>query len=145
MKSTPREPRTAPTTSGCKRVSRPWHNSIQAVTARWNAVSRWSNRFVSLSWLILLAACHSTPREDSQAPALYIVKRGADGTVNGDAGVPRAAPGSTGAASAKAHGETTPAPSATAAAGAPANSAPVPAPVPPQAAQQYAAALKLMK
>ena len=52
-------------------------------------MSRWSNRFVSLSWLILLAACHSTPPEDSQAPALYIVKRGADGTVNADAAAVR--------------------------------------------------------
>ena len=65
-------------------------------------MSRWSNRFVSLSWLILLAACHSTPREDSQAPALYIVKRGADGTVNADAAVPSAAPSSSGSGSAAA-------------------------------------------
>jgi len=33
--------------------------------ARWNSVSRWSNRFVSVSALVLLAACQSTPRDRS--------------------------------------------------------------------------------
>src|SRR5882757_9783997 len=55
--------------SGCKKASPRSHNSIQAATARWNSVNRWSNRFVSLSWLILLAACHSTPREEPRAAA----------------------------------------------------------------------------
>src|SRR6202034_2929926 len=55
--------------SGCRRALPRWHNSIQAVTARWRSVSSWSNRFVSVSALALLAACQSAPPRASSAPA----------------------------------------------------------------------------
>jgi tetratricopeptide (TPR) repeat protein len=78
-------------------------------------VSRWSNRFVSLSALVLVAACQSTPREESTAAAH-------DPAATADIGAPNAV--STAGGGAAAEGT---------------------APVPTQAAQQYADALKLMK
>jgi tetratricopeptide (TPR) repeat protein len=101
-------------------------------------VSRWSNRFVSLlslsgGVLILVAACQSTPREESP-PAAHDSVAAKDSEVTRDPGTARDA------GVAKDSGA--PAPGSTTANNAAAASA---APVPNQAAQQYADALKLMK
>jgi tetratricopeptide (TPR) repeat protein len=93
-------------------------------------VSRWSNRFVSLAVLALLTACQSSPSEET--PASIHVPVGA--ATNGDAPDPDKP--ATGAAGAAARG------AAAAAGGGAAAGSPT---VPPQAAQQYADALKLMR
>ncbi len=78
-------------------------------------MSRWSNRFVNLSALVLLAACQSTPR--AEAPVDSPVSPAADSHAAG------ATPGT----------------------GAPMGAAPSDASIPERAAQQYADALKLMR
>jgi tetratricopeptide (TPR) repeat protein len=93
--------------------------------ARWNSVIRWSNRFVSLSVMLLMAACQSAP--SAEAPPVE------HGTA-----VPAA--GSTDPAPVPAN------PAAAASAPAATGSAAVnTAPVPPQAAQRYADALAFMR
>ncbi len=88
-------------------------------------MSRWSNRFVSLG-VLLLAACQSAPPAQP-SPSV----QGSSGRAAGTAADGAAARSSAGAAE---H------------AGIAANAtAADPAPVPPQAAQQYADALRLMK
>jgi tetratricopeptide (TPR) repeat protein len=101
-------------------------------------VSSWSNRFVSVGALALLAACHSAPLKAARAPAPVEGAAAAPSFANTAA----RAPAST-AAPATAN-------SATATAGAPGvaggNAAPVEAiPVPERATQQYAQALQFMK
>jgi tetratricopeptide (TPR) repeat protein len=81
-------------------------------------VSSWSNPFVSLGWLALLAACHSAPPRAFSAPA----------PVERAAGTPAAT-------------ATPTAPGAKAGNAAPVEAAPVPV----RATQQYADALQLMK
>jgi tetratricopeptide (TPR) repeat protein len=102
-------------------------------------VSRWSNRFVNLSALVLLAACQSTPRAEAPdaAPSeSTAVESHPAGAAAGSGAAPAAAaPSAPGAAPAKA------AAGAPIILGAPANDAPVPE----RAAQQYADALKLMR
>jgi tetratricopeptide (TPR) repeat protein len=103
-------------------------------------VNRWSNRFVSLSALVLLAACQSTPR--AEAPdAAPSESTAAESHPAGAAAGSGAAP----AAAAPSAPGTAPAKAAAAGApvilGAPANDAPIPE----RAAQQYADALKLMR
>jgi tetratricopeptide (TPR) repeat protein len=79
-------------------------------------VSSWSNRFVSVGALALLAACHSAPPKPAHA------------TASDDARAPANVP------------------AAGAAAGAAGSATPVQvAPIPERAAQQYAQALQLMK
>jgi tetratricopeptide (TPR) repeat protein len=96
-------------------------------------VSRWSNRFVNLSALMLLAACQSTPR--AEAPVDSPVSTAADLHAAGTGAVANAP----GTAAAKT--------SAAAGTGAPVvlGAAPSDAPIPERAAQQYADALKLMR
>lgn len=103
-------------------------------------MSRWSNRYVSLSALLLLAACQSTPRAEapdvapSESTAADSHPAGATGaaSVGGAAPAP-AVPSAPGTVPAKA--------GAAVVLGAPANDAPIPE----RAAQQYADALKLMR
>jgi tetratricopeptide (TPR) repeat protein len=84
-------------------------------------VSSWSNRFVSVGWLALLAACHSAPPRAFSAPAPVERATGAPPTVS--AAATATAPGMTGS-----------------------NATPVEAaPIPERATQQYAQALQLMK
>jgi tetratricopeptide (TPR) repeat protein len=92
-------------------------------------VNRWSNRFVSLSWLILLAACHSTPREEPPAAAQKV---SAPAGPNGAAAAGNAAGANGTAAAGTGSGAGNAAGAAT-------------QPVPDRAAQQYADALRLMK
>src|SRR5882757_301800 len=61
MKSMPREPKTAPTMSGCRRALRRSHSSTQAATARWKSVNSRLNQFASLGAMALLAGCQSAP------------------------------------------------------------------------------------
>ena len=82
-------------------------------------MSRWSNRFVNLSALVLLAACQSTPRAEA----------------------PEDSPVSTAADSHAASAAATPGTGAPVVLGATPNDAPIPE----RAAQQYADALKLMR
>jgi tetratricopeptide (TPR) repeat protein len=93
--------------------------------ARWNSVSRWSNRFVNLSVLVLVAACQSEPRAELSPAAREVSPPAATGS-------PAPAPGTPAAAAASAN------------AAAPANAA-VASEVPPPAAQQYADGLAFMK
>jgi tetratricopeptide (TPR) repeat protein len=87
-------------------------------------VSSWSNRFVSIGGLALLAACHSAPLKAARAP----------GPVEAVA----AAPASANTAARP--------PAGTAAPAAAGNATPVEAaPIPERATQQYAQALQLMK
>ena len=80
-------------------------------------MSSWSNRFVSIGGLALLAACHSAPVKASRAPAPVEAAAAAPATKT--AGAPGAAAG---------------------------NATPVEAtPIPERATQQYAQALQLMK
>jgi tetratricopeptide (TPR) repeat protein len=97
-------------------------------------VSRWSNRFVNLSALVLLAACQSTPR--AEAPVDSPTSTAADSHAAGAAG---AVPNPPGTAAVKA--------TATPGTGVPVilGAAPSDAPIPERAAQQYADALKLMR
>ena len=87
-------------------------------------MSRWSNRFVNLSALVLLAACQSTPRAEAPGAAPSESTAADSHPAGGAAG--------SGAA---------PAAAAPNAPGAPANDAPIPE----RAAQQYGDALKLMR
>jgi tetratricopeptide (TPR) repeat protein len=99
-------------------------------------VSSWSNRFVSLGAIALLAACHSAPPKPARAPAPAAVET--QPTAPAAGGKPPA--GSAAAANAAA------APGANAQAAAAAPAVPPPAaPIPERAAQQYAQALQLMK
>ncbi len=98
-------------------------------------MSRWSNRFVSLSALLLLAACQSTPRAEAPEAAPSESTASASHSPGG-AGDGGAAPAAPGAVSAKAATGGVPV-----ILGAPANDAPVPE----RAAQQFADALKLMR
>ncbi len=98
-------------------------------------MSSWSNRFVSVGALALLAACHSAPPKPAHATAPDETRAPAAA-----AGAPAAGTPAAGAASANV-------PAAGAAAGA-AGSAATPvqaAPIPERATQQYAQALQLMK
>jgi tetratricopeptide (TPR) repeat protein len=104
-------------------------------------VSRWSNRFVSLSGLILLAACQSTPREEPR-PAAQNISTPAESKA-GDAPAPNGATGNP-AAGGTAVGPGTASGPGPAAGSATAAAAPV-APVPARAARQYSEALQLMK
>ena len=88
-------------------------------------MSNWSNRFVSLGALALLAACQSEPPKGSSAPAAA--------ETQGSAATPSA---TSTAAGAKAGVVNAPGAAAPAA---------VEVPVPERAAQQYAQALQLMK
>jgi tetratricopeptide (TPR) repeat protein len=90
--------------------------------ARWNSVSRWSNRFVNVSMLVLAAACQSEPRAEHSLAARDI-------SPPAPASAPAAA--------------TPPAAAAAPANGAAAVTSEVP--VPPEAAQRYADALTFMK
>jgi tetratricopeptide (TPR) repeat protein len=87
--------------------------------ARRKSVSSWSNRFVSLGAVALLAACHSAPPKPAHAPAPA-------------SDIQAPAP----PAGAKAPAGVAPDANAPAAA---------PAPIPERATQQYAQALQLMK
>lgn len=78
-------------------------------------MNRWSNRFVSLELLLLLAACQSAPPAEPRAVAEAVQAAGVPA-----AGVPAAGAPADGAV-------------------------PSPDPVPPQAAERYANALALMK
>ena len=53
--------------SGCRRALRRWHNSIQAVTARWKSVNSKSNRFVSRG-ARARGGCHSAPPKPAATP-----------------------------------------------------------------------------
>jgi len=108
-------------------------------------VSSWSNRFVSIGGLALLAACHSAPLKASRAPAPEEGPAAAPVSANTSA---RAPAGTT--APAAANTAATAAAPAANTAGAPGaaagNAAPVDAtPIPERATQQYAQALQLMK
>jgi tetratricopeptide (TPR) repeat protein len=81
-------------------------------------VSSWSNRFVSIGMLALLAACHSAPPKAASAPAVAVPEPGTPAAMRANAAASAAAP---------------------------AAAAPVDAPVPERATQQYAQALQLMK
>ena len=115
-------------------------------------MSRWSNRFVSLCALALLAACQSAPREERPSSRELSSPGGDKGAVD-DTTTP-AAPGSAApnaAASNAPAGGAVPA-QKTAAAGAAvggitggAGAAAATAPIPARAEQQYADALRLMK
>jgi tetratricopeptide (TPR) repeat protein len=96
-------------------------------------VSSWSNRFVSIGGLALLAACHSAPLKASRAPA--------------PAEAAAAAPASANTAARAPAGAAAPATNTAGAPGAAAgNATPVEAtPIPERATQQYAQALQLMK
>jgi len=103
-------------------------------------VSSKSNQFVSLAWVVLLAACHSAPVAPTRASTHAAVagKSGAAPTSGSAASVPAAAPsggtpGPSGAA----------VPNRAAGPGGPVSAEP--APIPPRAAQQYDQALQLMK
>ena len=100
--------------------------------ARWSSVNRWSNRFVSLELLLLLAACQSAPPAEPRAVAEAARTAGAPA-----AGEPKSAAAAVDPAAAGA---------TSVPAGAPAGGAvPNAGPVPPQAAERYANALALMK
>jgi tetratricopeptide (TPR) repeat protein len=86
-------------------------------------VSSRSNRFVSVSALALLAACHSAPQKASSVPAPAESTQ-ASAAAPGASGIP-AAPGAAGATLAAQPIDTTP--------------------IPERAAQQYSQALQLMK
>ena len=100
-------------------------------------MSRWSNQFVSLSALVLLAACQSTPRAEAPDAAPSASTAAESHPAGAAAAAPAAAaPSTPGAAPAKASAAGAPV-----VLGAPANDAPIPE----RAAQQYADALKLMR
>jgi len=108
-------------------------------------VSRWSNRFVNLSALVLLAACQSTPR--AEAPEDSPVSTAADSHAP-DSHAAGAANGAvSNAPGAALKTSATPATAAAPGTGAPVilGAAPSNAPIPERAAQQYADALKLMR
>src|SRR5580658_2462880 len=144
-----REPKTVPTMNGCRRALPRWHNSIQADTARWKSVSSWSNRFVSVSALVLLAACQSAPPKDSPNSSPTGAGEPSAEPVESHAGA--AAKAGTAAAASKPSAAAPAAANAAAAPAAPTPVAPQPAapqpaaPIPERAAQQYAQALQFMK
>src|SRR5580704_3409755 len=73
--------------NGCRRALLRSRNSTQAVTARWKSVNSWSNRFVSLAALAVLAACHHTPVQPTRAAApAASVSQPASGAGNANAG-----------------------------------------------------------
>jgi tetratricopeptide (TPR) repeat protein len=118
-------------------------------------VSRWSNPFVNLGVLVLVAGCQSAPHEEAPAAREVSAPNGS-GAVDANAGAAPAAPHG-----APASGASTPQPAATNPAGpklaAPNAGAPKTAagvaiggsaatgPVPARAEQQYADALRLMR
>jgi len=103
-------------------------------------VSSWSNRFVSLGWLALLAAGHGAPVMASRAPA---PEEGA-AAAPASAGTAARPPANTAPAGKAA--EAAAPPTAAGAPGSGGNAAPVEAaPIPERATQQYAQALQLMK
>ena len=96
-------------------------------------MSSWSNRFVSIGGLALLAACHSVPLKASRAPSPAEAAAAAPASANTAARTPASAAAPAAAA-------------ATNTAGAAGNATPVEAtPIPERATQQYAQALQLMK
>src|SRR5882757_1831952 len=121
-----RGPRTAPTTSGCRRALQPSRNSTQAVTARQKSVSSRSNQFASAAVIALLAACHSAPPKQAAGKPAPVAA----------AAPSPSAPATPPAAAANATPGGTP----------PGGTPPAPEmPIPPRAAQQYAQALQMMK
>src|SRR5271168_1796945 len=126
----------APMMNGCRRALLRWRNSTQAATARWKSVNSWSNRFVSLAALAMLAACHHTPVLPARpaAPAASVGQPASGGNANS---VGNANSGSNTAATGNVAGSAT----GNATAAAPGE----PIPVPARAAQQYDQAVQLMK
>jgi tetratricopeptide (TPR) repeat protein len=110
-------------------------------------VSSWSNRFVSVGWLALLAACHSAPPKPASTPvetrapaAAAALPKPAPATAPSTAVPGPAVPAAAAAAGAAAAG------AAAASGGAAGNTATADAaPIPERAAQAYAQALQLMK
>ncbi len=103
-------------------------------------MSSWSNRFVSLGWLALLAAGHGAPVMASRAPA---PEESAAAPASARSAAPP--PANTASAGKAATGTAAP-PAAAGAPGSGGNAAPVEAaPIPERATQQYAQALQLMK
>jgi tetratricopeptide (TPR) repeat protein len=107
-------------------------------------VSSWSNRFVSVGALALVAACQSAPpRASSGALAPVDAQAPAASKLAPNAATAAAAPG---AAPAPGAANTQPKGTSAAAAGTGNNVTPIDAtPIPERAAQQYAQALQLMK
>src|SRR5271165_2833845 len=72
--------------NGCRRALLRSRNSTQAATARWKSVNSWSNRFVSLGVLAMLAACHHAPVQPARGAAPATSQPGNSGAGAASAG-----------------------------------------------------------